>query len=216
MYLDELLKTKWKIDANNEEGLLFCNMPEINNEIYLHRLYNKIDMSFYDKFEQAYQIYLLPELKEFYKYYNGCRLFHSSINIFGINVGKSAPMNLVLNNINLHAKLSANKIDDKEIVYIGSVGDYAMYYKQCEINNPTIYLSNHGELKVHKQFSSLQGLLTYYITALSYEYNEKGYRKHPIEEKWCQKYPLEKNSFNGDIDWDTDEKKTENEENLCK
>lgn len=147
-------------------------------------------------------IELLPELKEFYQYYNGCRLFHSSINIFGFDVGESAPMNLVLNNINMHGELMNHGKDGADIVYFGNVGDYLIYYKQSEIRLSKIYLSSHGELSVRKQFSSIKELLTYYIKALSIEYKSDGYRKHPITEKWCRKYPLEKNSFNGDIDWE--------------
>ncbi len=201
MYLDELLKNKWKVDQNNEEGLLFCAMPEIDDDVYLHRLYKKIDINYANKYEQENGIVLLPELKEFYKNFNGCRLFHSSINIYGFDVEKSEPMCMVLNNINLHTKLNNNGFDGKDIVYIGNVGDYLIYYKQSEIKSPKLYLSNHGELTVHKEFYSIKELLSFYIKALSFEYDEKGYRKHPINEKWCRKFPLEKNSFNGDIDW---------------
>ncbi len=199
MYLDDLLQKKWKIDAKNSEGLLFCHMPEINEQIYLHRLYKKIEEKEFAEFKKLVNFQFIPELREFYKHYNGCRLFHSSINIFGFNHGDSMPMSLLLNNINMHIQLANNNIKNDDIAYIGNVGDYLIYYRQSEFSNPKIYLSKHGELKIHKQFSLIEELLKYYITALSDEYNEKGYRKHPSTEKWCRKYPTIANQFNGDI-----------------
>lgn len=202
MYLDDLLQKKWNIDAETNEGLLFCHMTEINEQIYLHRLYKKLEDKEFEKIEKSLNINIIPELREFYKHYNGCRLFHSSINIYGFECGDSKPMAFVLNNINLNLKLVNNNIIDKDIVYIGNVGNYLIYYKQSEILNPKIYLSRHGELKIHKQFSSLEELLKYYIMALSYEYDKNGYRKHPKTDKLYKKFPVIANSFNGDIDWE--------------
>lgn len=201
MYLDNLLKQYWKIEADTDEGLLFCHMPEIDEQIFLHKLYKKIGPVYADSFEQKTEIKLLPELKEFYQTYNGCRLFHSSINIYGFSIKASAPMDITLNNHNHHAKLSQNGKDDKDIVFIGGVGEYLIYYKQSEIDYPKIYLSKHGEVKIHKSFSSIQELLTYFILALSQEYNDNGYRKHPLKDKVLQQFPLLANAFNGDIDW---------------
>ena len=209
MYLDKLLKTKWKIDADNEEGLLFCNMPEINEKIYLHRLYKTIGLKYALEFEKLIGVNLLPELKEFYKYYNGCRLFHSSINIFGFDVGESAPVSMPLSYINLHSELIDNGNKSDEIVYFGNVGNYLMYYKTND-NDNKIYLSKHGELKVYEQFSSIKDLLQYYCNILIPEYKENGYREHPRSEKIYKNIPVLANSFNGDIDWEVSSQTKEN------
>lgn len=53
MYLDTLLQKNWKIDADNDEGLLFCHMPEINDGIYLHRLYKPIGLEYALEYEKT-------------------------------------------------------------------------------------------------------------------------------------------------------------------
>ena len=201
MYLDEQLQKKWKIDASNDEGLLFCHMPEINNNIYLHRLYKPIGLQYAMEFEKIIGVELLPELKDFYNDYNGCRLFHSSINIFGFDVGESAPMSMPLSHINLHRELEKNGNNGDDIVYIGNVGNYLMYYRINDKNH-AIYLSKHGELDVYMKFLSIKDLLQYYCNALKFEYKEDGYREHPKKDKLYKKFPLLANSFNGDIDWE--------------
>ena len=44
MYLDKLLKTKWEIEKQNEEGDIFVVMKQFSDRTYLHRLCRKIDM----------------------------------------------------------------------------------------------------------------------------------------------------------------------------
>lgn len=204
MYLDELIETKWKLERDDEEGKIYVVMREVSDETYLHCLCKKIDVSLYEKLEEILNIRLIPELKEFYKYYNGCRLFLSSINIYGINVGKSSPMEFLLNDSNMHGKIKDKKISKEtldDIVFFGSVGDYNVFYKQSEYSNPKIYLAKHGYVTPIKQFDSIHDMMIYYFNYLIPEYDENGYRKHPHKEKWCAKYPALANSFYGDITW---------------
>lgn len=205
MYLDELLQKKWKLEKDNDEGKVYVVMKEISDETYLHYLCKKIDENYYDNFEKTYNIVLLPELKEFYKFYNGCRLFLSSIVIYGLGVGESRPMEFFLNDYNKHQEITYKKnskqiLDD--IVFFGGVGNYNFYYKQSEINNPKIYVSPNGMVEPIKVFNSIKELMDYYFKYLTPEYDENGYRKHPNKEKWCRKIPAIANSFWGDIDWE--------------
>ena len=137
MYLDELLEKNWPTKKQDETGVYYGQVKHISSTIYLNELCRALDMEFYEKFESVFNITLLPELKEFYKYYNGCRLFHSSISIYGINVPISNPYDITLNNYNKHAELANNGITDEkllnDIVFIGSIGKYLMYYKQSDI-----------------------------------------------------------------------------------
>lgn len=204
MYLEELIETKWKPERDDDEGKIYVAMREVSNETYLHCLCKKIDIERYEKLEEILHVRLIPELKEFYKYYNGCRLFLSSINIYGIGVGKSRPMGFFLNNLNMHGQIKDKKIlkttlDD--IVFFGNVGDYNVFYKQSEYSNPKIYLAKHGSITPIKQFDSIKDMMIYYFTYLIVEYDLNGYRKHPHKEKWCAKYPALANYFYGDITW---------------
>ena len=211
MYLDELLKTKWNIERDNSEGKIFVVMKEFSNKTYLHVLWKKIDINFYEKFENAYNIKLLPELVDFYKQFNGCNLFLSSIVIYGLCVKESTPMDFALNDLNKHQDLADKNLPKEmldDIVFFGGVGEYNLYYKQSEINNPKIYLSKDGDVTPSKIFNSIKDTLEYYLKYLIPEYDQHGYRKHPNTDAWCKKFPLEQNSFWGDITWDIDQKKT--------
>ena len=127
MYLEELIEKKWKVERNDAEGKIYVVMREVSDETYLHCLCKKIDAVYYEKLEEALNIKLIPELKEFYKHYNGCRLFLSSINIYGVGLGKSSPMEFVLNDSNMHGEIKDKKVSKAtldDIVFFGSVGDY--------------------------------------------------------------------------------------------
>lgn len=205
MYLNELIQSKWSLERRNEEGEIYVVMKEISDKTYFHLLCKKIDTKYYENFEKTYNIKLLPELKDFYNYYNGCKLFHSSIVIYGIGVGESRPMELFINDLNKHNELPKENItqdESNDIVFFGGVGDYNIYYKQSEINNPKIYLSKNGTVEPIRQFNSIRELMVFYLKYLVFEYDEHGYRKHPIKAKWCKDIPVIANSFNGDIDWE--------------
>lgn len=193
MYLNDLIKSKWKLERQNEEGDIYVVMKEVSDKTYFHILCRKIDNQYYENFEKTYNIKLLPELKEFYKYYNGCKLFHSSIVIYGIGIGKSSPMDFFLNDLNKHNEIPKNKTTQEElddIVFFGSVGNYNLYYKQSELKNSKIYLSQNGTIVPKQQFSSIKELMKFYFKYLTVEYNEEGYIKHPNIEKWCKKIPV--------------------------
>ncbi len=214
MYLEDLIEKKWKVNAVNNRGKLYCLMPKINDHFYLHELCKKIDLSSYGKLESTLNIKLLPELKEFYTHYNGCRLFISSVNIFGIPESESFPLDFVTNDFNTHAQYDLSAEESKDIVFFGSVGDFDLSYKQSEINNPKIYLTEKGNKQPVHIFNSIKDVMVYYFKLLYTEYTDDGYRKHP--DILFEGTPQLANKFFGYIDWDTDEKKTENEENLCK
>ena len=199
MYLDDLITKKWKLDADNSRGKLYCLMPKINDHSYLHELCKKIDETMYKDFEEAFNIQLLPELKEFYKSYNGCRLFISSINIFGLGYKDSFPVDFAINDYNAHANYDFTDEESKDIVIFGNVGDFDIWYKQSEINNPKVYLTQREDKKPIKVFNSIKEMFEYYFGILYNEYNEEGYRQHP--ETLFEDVPHLANKFFGYIEW---------------
>ena len=199
MYLEDLIEKKWKLDEDNSRGKLYCLMPEFNDHCYLHELCKNIDMKMYDDFENALGIKLLPELKNFYKNYNGCRLFMSSINIFGLNYKDSFPLDFAINDFNGHASYNFTKDELKDIVIFGSVGDDHLWYKQSEINNPKIYLTAEKNKEPIKTFDSIKSMFEYYFDLLYPEYDSKGYRKHPDAQFIELELPFYANKFWGEI-----------------
>lgn len=205
MYLEDLITKKWKLDAENNRGKLYCLMPEFNDHSYLHELCKKLDMKMYDNFEKSFGIKLLPELKEFYKEYNGCRLFLSSINIFGLGYKESFPLDFAINDLNAHSDYDFTEEESKDIVIFGSVGDLDLFYKQSELNNPKIYLTAKRNKKPIQIFDTIKSMFEYYFKILYQEYNNEGYRQHPISQFIKLNLPFYANKFSGCIDWDIDE-----------
>lgn len=71
MYLKELIEIRWTSE-NNEN---YCKLDRFGNNIYLHTLFPCLDINQYIDLEKSLNIKLLPELIEFYKYFNGAKLF---------------------------------------------------------------------------------------------------------------------------------------------
>ena len=199
MYLEELITKKWRLEADNNRGKLYCLMPQINDHFYLHELCKKIDKTNYDQLESTLNIKLLSELKEFYSQFNGCRLFISSINIYGIPLKDSFPMDFVVNDFNVHAQYGFSKEEHKDIVFFGSVGDLDLSYKQSELDNAKIYLTEKGNIEPILIFDSIKDVMIYYFNILYKEYGADGYRKHP--DIVFEGLPHLENKFFGEIDW---------------
>lgn len=199
MYIENLIEKKWKLNKINNRGKLYCLMPKISDDFYLHELCEKIDTKYYEAFEEHFGIKLLPELKEFYKCYNGCRLFISSVNIYGLPKDNSFPMDLAVNNFNMRSHYKLTKEEKDDIVFFGSVGDLDLWYKQSEIKTPKIYLTEKGNIKPLKVCGSIEEIIRYYFDILYDEYGEDGYRKHP--DVAFDGIPSLANKFFGEIDW---------------
>lgn len=123
----------------------------------------------------------------------------SSINIFGLNYKDSFPLDFAINDFNGHASYNFTKDESKDIVIFGSVGDYHLWYKQSEINNPKIYLTAEKNKEPIKIFDSIKSMFEYYFDFLYPEYDSKGYRKHPDAQFIELEMPFYANKFWGEI-----------------
>lgn len=170
-----LLKSKWGGFIKN--GHAFCNqqMPFISDKAYLNVLYEPQTTAIQEVFN-SFGCNVLPELLDFYKKYNGCRLFFSSLNIFGIQCFDEEiyePFDLALEN-----HIIQETFKDNNYVFFASLGgDYAFAYKKGECSK--IYAVKKGKKKVLKEFDNFDSWFSYYFDALYEEYDEEGQKKHP-------------------------------------
>lgn len=191
MYLEKLIQNRYN---KNIENNYYCQLNKFGENIYLHYLYPKLNITFYEDIENSLNIKIIPELKEFYSYYNGCKLFSESITIYGISTEDSFPFDFVINNLNKRAELKGCK-DRNNYVFIGSVADLNMYYLQSEIPNCNIYLSKNGSTKVYQKFNSIKELITHYYKILENQYDDNGYRLNPNKGSLYKAFPVLSNKF---------------------
>lgn len=169
------LEKKWGKFA--KIGRAFCNqqMPFISDKAYLNVLYEPQTTAIQEVFN-SFGCNILPELLDFYKKYNGCRLFFSSLNIFGIQCFDEEiyePFDLALEN-----HIIQESFKDSNYVFFASLGgDYAFAYKKDECSK--IYAVKKGKKKVLKMFENFGSWFSYYFDALYEEYDEEGQKKHP-------------------------------------
>lgn len=187
MITDDILfkiKSKW---GNFEYiGHALCNrqMPFISSKAYLNILYEPQTENF-EKNLVFFGEGVLPELLNFYKKYNGCRLFFSSLNIFGIQWYKNEiyePFDLILENM-----LIQKTFNDNNYVFFASLGgEYVFAYKKDECSK--IYAVKKGEKKVVKKFENFNSWFLHFFDVLYEEYDEKGQKRHP--NKGYEKMPV--------------------------
>ncbi len=119
----DLLEKKWGDFVKCGHALCNKQMSFISAKAYLNVLYepqtNEIQKSF-----NSLACSVLPELLDFYKKYNGCRLFFSSLNIFGIQCFAEEvyePFDLLLEN-----HIIQETFKNSNYVFFASLGgDYA-------------------------------------------------------------------------------------------
>ena len=182
---DTELERKWgefkKVDHYWENGPL----PFISDHTRLNVLFEpESDVLIHKTFHHSLECEILPELRAFYKSYNGCRLFNGAFNIYGIQNHREdiyEPFNIVLENFNNYAKVKINLSAKKPFVVIGSLGgDYLFSYKTDELR--TIYCTKSGERKILKEFEDFNMFFSYCFHALIGEYDLEGRKIHPDKE----------------------------------
>ena len=174
---NKILKIEEKWGAFVRNGHALCNkqMPFVSAKAYLNVLYEP-QVESIQKVLNSFGGIILPELLDFYKQYNGCRLFFSSLNIFGIQSFEEEiyePFDLELENRIIQETFK----NDKYIFFASLGGDYVFAYKKDECSK--IYAVKKGRKKVLKKFDNFWSWFSYYFEALYDEYDNEGRKKHP-------------------------------------
>lgn len=171
----DLLKEKWGGFVKYGHALCNKQMSFISAKAYLNVLYEPQIEEMQKSFDSL-ACRCLPELLDFYKRYNGCRLFFSSLNIFGIqcfNEETYEPFDLLLEN-----HIIQESFKDSNFIFFASLGgDYAFAYKNDECSK--IYAIKKGENKVLKTYNNFDSWFAYYFDSLYKEYDEEGQKTHP-------------------------------------
>ena len=204
MMLSDVLN---KIESKWGEFLTFghalCNkqMTFVSEKAYLNILY-KPQINAIKKAFNSFSPTIPLDLLDFYKKYNGCRLFFSSLNIFGVQCFDEEiyePFDLALEN-----HIIQESFKDNNYVFFASLGgDYAFAYKKDECSKiyavkkvkrkflkclKILVLGSHtilmlcmkNMMKKDKKSTPINDIKKYllYITKLRNSFKEKKYEKN--------------------------------------
>ncbi|MBR1651663.1 MAG: SMI1/KNR4 family protein [Lachnospiraceae bacterium] len=177
------LEKKW--GKMRKEGHYTANgkMSFISDETRLNVVFEPIDDSaiesaFYEKLKSE----ILPELKAFYKKHNGCRLFFSSLSVFGVQQNNREvyePYDIVYENLNYYSSLREKK--KPNIVFFASLGGkYLFGYDRIELSK--VYCIKKGSKEIEQEFDSFDEFFSHYFDALIKMYDADCHKVNPNEE----------------------------------
>ena len=180
----DFIKTlkKYGVLKKQKGGTVQCEISGKPGQ-FLNAFFDNIKLKEYKKVENLLLCNIPQELIEFYKAYNGISLFSTSLQIYGISQYDDFEtldtLDIMKQNLNSKLFIKCPKFSDMFI--FGSYGYYCFCYKKIYDGN--IYVIGTREKKVVHNFSTLDGLLNYYIEHLSAEYSSDGIKLHPEESR---------------------------------
>lgn len=188
---------KWKVDYEDKYVTILCNTDHIQKDTKLHYFYKPVDMP---KLFKKMKWYLPKDLKEFYKNFNGMRLFFSSFCIYGVQScrfeTRHIPFDIIIENF--------SRSKNKDYIIFGTIlGCYYFVYKNDK-RSKGYYKIDADDWSILKQYDSLDQLLTEELTPYMEEYNLDGTRKHPIKSSISDRHPHFAHKFTGIKTWETE------------
>lgn len=118
-----LIENKWGGFTANGHALCNEQMPFVSDKAYLNILFEPQFKLVRETFK-ILDTEIIPGLKEFYLNYNGCRLFFSGLNIFGVQCFRDdvyEPYDLKIENSMIQEALK-----NPDFIFFASLGgDYA-------------------------------------------------------------------------------------------
>ena len=182
MWYDRL-EEKWGRFIPKDHYRTNCPMPFISDDARLNVLFEKNgNDEIVSLFRGFFDAELPEELNDFYLNYNGCRLFFSSLNIFGIQKYTDEifePYDIRIENDRIFGKC---KKLSSQYVFIGSLGgEYGFAFDKNE--KEKIYCFEIGKKKIVKEYDSFNVFFNQMFDYLFDEYDSNG-RKININKEY--------------------------------
>ncbi len=175
-----ILQDRWGIFKKQGKYLSNCEMSFISKDARLNVFFDPVAPTKTEEyFANVLKAELHPELKTFYKWTNGCRLFFASLSVYGITEEKCndvfVPFDLDYENRNLSKTMPGNKY-----IYFASIGgSYVFAYDKKSPSK--VYGMKVGSTEVLQTYEGFYDFFDHYFDALIDEYDDKGRKIHPTE-----------------------------------
>lgn len=175
----KLLQDKWGSFEKNGNYISNGEMPFISKEARLNVLFEPLQTEKVEEyFADILKAELHPELRSFYEWTNGCRLFFASLSVYGIR-GECkdvlVPFDLDYENRNL-----LKTMPDDKYVYFASIGGAYVFAYDKKLPS-SIYGMKVGSMEILQTFESFNVFFDHYFGALLDEYDNEGRKLHPTE-----------------------------------
>lgn len=177
-----VLEDKWGPFEKSSNYISNGKMPFVSEVARLNVLFDKCDELIIENvFANKLNAPIMPELRQFYNEYNGCRLFFGSLSIFGIAKHPDdtyEPFDLFRENLNNVSKLNKRARKSNKYIFFASLGgDYLFGYDKEDLQK--VYCFKPGSLKVEAEYDSFETFWTHFFYGLIDEYDETCHKIHP-------------------------------------
>lgn len=153
------------------------NIATISNFAMLNVLFNPFKSM--DKYESYFRDVSAKRLMNFYKLYNGCRLFSDSLNIYGFQTFEHDDIETYdLEKENRRLKSNKKLIGYN---YFGSIGGQYLFGLKQNSSLETVYCVNVDNGKVITKFKNFDILFDHLFDKLYDEYDQNGIKIHKNE-----------------------------------
>lgn len=177
-----LLEAKWGKLEPSDHCLQNGRMPFVSDQARLNLLFvPENTAALVDRAERQFGSKLPEQLIAFYRRFNGCRLFFSSLNIFGVQIHPAdfyQPFDLFVENDHIYGTLNKKERNACDMVFFASIGgDYAFGFKPDD--NQTIIGTKKGSLAPVQTFDCFDAFFEFHFARLIDEYDVDCRKMHP-------------------------------------
>ncbi len=173
----EKLEKKWNFFEIDKFYLKQCDTSNNKKQSYLNILFNVADVCKLQDVQETFSCEFHPELKDFYKKFNGIMLFSESLRIYGIESNYEAlydPYDIIEQNENDCIQNYGEEYSD--FIVFG-------YYSYClfcfdKTDFEFLYVFDTRQEKIVYKFKKITDLLSHYIDYLYNEYDNQGMKIH--------------------------------------
>ena len=147
--------------------------PSYLDKSAFNYLYKPIKMSLIDKQLKSKRIFLPRDIAEFYKNFNGVRLFLSALSIYGfvIKSEEFVPYDFFVENMRIHIEMFNNDCDIEKWFFFGSyAGAYVFAYDDTK--EKKYICVERGKNVILKSFVSFEELMNFFITGIIPHYDD--------------------------------------------
>ena len=164
--------------------LLNGHMRFISDETWLNRLFLPEDQNVLsDRISKTRECSLPEQLRAFYSEHNGCRLFFSSLNVFGVQIHPYEvyePFDLWIENNHILGNLKPSDRKRCNLFFFASIG--GKYVFGFDKDNPShIFGCKKGSLACVQEFPDFDTFFEFHFNRLIDEYDDSCRKKHPLK-----------------------------------
>ncbi len=177
------LEQKWGEMLHEEHYSYNCKLPFISDKALLNIVFDPLNMGeTKDKFSQAFHCSMPLFLEEIYERCNGCRLFFSSLSIFGFQVYPKdvhEPFDILLENANNYAKMPEAIRQRTQLIFFATLGG-AYIFGTNKDEQKKVYMLNCTDYKTEGIYPDFDSFFDTFFDMLYDEYDDHGRKIHPV------------------------------------